>query len=191
LAASCGGGGTPAPSPVIVPPPAPAPLQTIAELTAGRVGTGVGNVALPIGQSVQVLQGPFASIRFSWQRYVGFSPGPSASGSLYIFSQEYQGPIRGLSPSAPGFVAVSTSVQDEEYVFSDAVTLQPGTTYWFYSSDQTAVILSTDNRQESLYPGGDMYVSNGERFVVFYPFGEGRGRVDANFVLRGRPVTAR
>jgi hypothetical protein len=92
-----------------------------------------------------------------------------------------------LSASVEGFVAVSTSVADEEYVFDATITIQPGT-YWFYSNDQTATLLTSDGRQD-LYPDGEMYSPGvGNRFAVFHTTMQGTDHHDANFVLRGRPV---
>jgi hypothetical protein len=106
---------------------------------------------------------------------------------VFLLDREYAGRIADLSPAVEGFVAVSTSAVNDEYVFDSAVVVQPNTKYWFYSNDQRDVLYSSNGNQD-LYPDGEMYASNTMRFVVFYPFGRGTERVDANFVLKGRPV---
>jgi hypothetical protein len=105
---------------------------------------------------------------------------------VFLLNREYLGPVADLSPSVEGFVAVATGVNDE-YVFDTALVLQTGT-YWFYSNDQTEMLLSSDGRQD-VYADGEMYVrSVGDRFAVFYPSTQRTERIDANFLLQGRPV---
>jgi len=182
----CGGDAPSNPSPTPPPPAPPLPIQTIAEFTSGRTTGGGGIPPLVLGQSVTIRQGPFNSLRFSWQRSVGQ---PSATGRVFLLSQEYLGPVADLSTSVDGFVATSTSVVDDEYVFDNTITVQPGTRYWFYTNDQTATLLSSDGRQD-LYADGEMYVSSvGNRFAVFYATMQRTDPHDANFVLRGRAVS--
>jgi hypothetical protein len=187
LIAGCGGSNeSPGSSPT---PPSP-PIETIAEFTVGRVQAGGGLPPLVLGQSVIVLrQGSFNSLRFQWQRFgAGGAIMGSATGRVFLLNREYLGPVRDLSSSVDGFVAVSTSIVDDEYVFENAIAVQPGVKYWFYSNDQGHTLLASDGNQD-LYTSGEMYVASvGDRFAVFYPFGRGTERVDANFILRGRPV---
>lgn len=93
-----------------------------------------------------------------------------------------------MSPSVAGFVAVSASIADDEYVFDSAITVQPGR-YWFYTNDQTTSSLITSDGLQDLYPDGELYVASvGDRFAVMYTTREQTDRRDANFRLRGRPV---
>src|SRR5262245_16926941 len=186
LLVGCGGGDSQSSPPPTAPTPAPAPpapIQTIVEHTGGRVQSGGGIPPLARGQSVIIRQGPFNSLRFSWQRSgTGGTPVSSATGRVYLLSREYLGPVADLSASVDGFIAVSTSVAEDEYVFDAAIAIQAGT-YWFYSNDQTATLLSSDGRQD-LYSDGEMYVlSVGSRFAVFHTTMQGTDPHDANFVL--------
>lgn len=85
-------------------------------------------------------------------------------------------------------MAVTATVVNDEYLFDTAVTLQTGTKYWFYTNDQTSsFLLSSDHRQD-LYPDGDLYERVGPNnfWGISTTLGQ---RLDANFVLRGRPVS--
>lgn len=182
---------SPSPTPTPTPPaPPPAPIQTIAESTAGRTSNGGGFPLIVFGQSVTVRNGPFNSLRFSWHRLEGggTTSVPTASGRLFLLSQEYLGPVPGLSPSVAGFVAVTATVVADEYVFDDATTLQPGSKYWFYTNDQTSLFLASSDHRFDLYPDGDLYERVGPNnfFGISTTLGQ---RIDANFVLRGRPVS--
>ena len=143
-----------------------------------------------VGQSVTIRQSAFNAIRFTWQRYAeGVNMGPivaAATGRLFLLNREYAGPIPDLSPSVDGFVAMAAAANDE-YVFDETLVLQPGR-YWFYSNDQTNSIVASNGNRD-LYTDGEMYaLGPNNRFVVYFPNGVTTERVDANFVLRGRPV---
>jgi hypothetical protein len=114
---------------------------------------------------------------------------PTAKGKLYVLDREYVGRIADLSPSVEGMIGVSAPAVDDEYVFADAVTLQPGTKYWFYTMDHTSGLVLTSLGNPDLYPDGEMYAPNGDRFAVFFYTPQRTERIDVNFVLRGRRVS--
>lgn len=150
-----------------------------------------GGIPPPVlRQSFTIKQGPFNSLRFSWQRSgVQGTPVPVATGRVFLLDREYPSRITDLSPSVASFIAVSEPAANDEYVFDSAIVVQPGTRYWFYTNDQTTSLLLTSDGHQDLYADGDMYVPGGDRFVVFYWLGRDTDRVDANFVLRGRATS--
>jgi hypothetical protein len=147
----------------------------LVDVRAGTVGTF--NWA---GQSVTTPPGgPFNNIRFNWYTFSGT---PTAFGTLYVLTQEYLGLPSGLGPSTPGFVASSDSIVDNVYRFAPAVTLNGGTQYWFYTDTQGSFVTSFS---ESIYAGGDLYLTG----VSTLPFHKAMGGpgifLDANFTLSG------
>lgn len=185
LVAACSDN-TVAPS-AAAPSATPRPIQIVAEFTRGGVPVGGGGTSY-VGQSVTVPSGQFNGLRFFWQRRAATGIVPVAMGRLFLFNQEYQGPIADMGPSALGFVAVSAPATSDEYVFPEAVTVQSGAKYWFYSEALASDFLSTDAGLGDQYQGGDQYAPGpGPGWVRAIVSGT-TDRLDANFVLRGRPV---
>ncbi len=187
-AAACGK----APTPTSPSPTAAARVETIVDVPLVSVTEAtVGTWNYP-GQSVTIPGGAYNNIRFNWYTHRRES---AAFGTLYILSQEYLGLPRDLA-SAAGLVGRAASTGSGEYVFAPDVTLNGGTTYWFYGDAQGAFVTSFDL---DLYRGGDLYVTG----IHSAPFrkvpASGRmveGRfvpgpagvfTDANFKLQGTP----
>jgi hypothetical protein len=155
-------------------------IQTIVELNAPG-GFPYGPQVL--AQSVTVPAGSYNNIRFRW----GLGAfGPPASGTLYILSQEVQGGVSGLGPSAPGFVARSLRITDGDYIFDSAVTLRGAAKYWF--ATDTPIYFMTSQGVSDVYNGGDLYVASNpplegpfSRLYMSNP----SERFDANFRLAG------
>ena len=122
--AACGGATSPA-SPASARPGDVKTLMDVTtglEVTSGQVGTF--NFA---GQSFVVPEaGTYSSIRFHWYTY---QRTPAAFGTLTLLTQEYLGLPREVGPSTPGFVARSERIVDNQYVFSDSVSIIGGTKY--------------------------------------------------------------
>jgi hypothetical protein len=114
------------------------------------------------GQSVTIPAGmTIDNVRFNWFATSGTGPvtdtssqKPAAFGTLYILNAEYLGVPGGL-PSAPGFVAKSSSIVDGQYVFASGVKLTAGK-YWFYTDTQGAFVTGFF---KDTYTGGDLYVT--------------------------------
>ena len=153
IAAGCGEAATPAsPSP----PAAPVTLQTVVELpvhepiadvTAGSVGTD----NYP-GQSVYVPWGVYSHLRFQWYTRTRQA---AAFGKLYLLTQEFLGRPVDL-PNATGIVAVTSVIEQGEFVFDPALQLSGAKTYWFYADAFGAYSTSFDI---DTYSGGVGYVT--------------------------------
>lgn len=111
-------------------------------LTVGGYGRGQ-SVFTPTG-------GPWTNITFCFSGSDGTAEGqsfdpmcaaefwrdpryPFQPGRLFVLTQEYWGTMGGLSPATPGFLAVSSTIVDERWVFGSELTLAPLTWYYFYS----------------------------------------------------------
>lgn len=187
-AASPAGGGT---TPVI---------SAIVDVTADLldVTTGFTGTDNWVGQSVTIPgSGTYSNLRFNWYHYNPAGT-PVAFGTLYLLTQEYTGLSSGLGPTAPGFVARSEAVKDNQYVFPAAVTVAGGKRYWFYSDTRGRF---TTSFNKDIYGGGDLYVTGyptnpftkAQASWLLLPSGEylkpapGTG-VDANFKLQGAAI---
>lgn len=146
------GGATPPASPASARPGDVRTLMDVTtglEVTSGQVGTF--NFA---GQSFVVPEaGTYSSIRFHWYTY---QRTPVAFGTLTLLTQEYLGLPREIGPSTPGFVARSERIADNQYVFSDNISIVGGTKYWVYTDSQGSFAGSFD---QDIYPGGDLYLT--------------------------------
>ena len=57
-----------------------------------------------------------------------------AAGTAFLLNVPYTGTPAELSPSAPGFLADTSTITGGQYVFANGVELQPGTTYYIYEN---------------------------------------------------------
>jgi hypothetical protein len=95
--------------------------------------------------------GPWDSLTFNF--YSGEFPSPIspiAQGTGYLLTEQYTGDPANLSSSTPGFLATSTGISSNEYVFASSVELLPGTKYFFYenasfNADNDAFVPSTSS----------------------------------------------
>jgi hypothetical protein len=79
--------------------------------------------------------GPWDSLTFNF--YSGEFPSPIspiAQGTGYLLTEQYTGDPANLSNSTPGFLAASTGISNNEYVFASSVELLPATEYFFYEN---------------------------------------------------------
>jgi hypothetical protein len=79
--------------------------------------------------------GPWDSLTFNF--YSGEFPSPIspiAEGTGYLLTQQYNGDPANLSNATPGFLAASTGISNNEYVFASSVELLPATEYFFYEN---------------------------------------------------------
>jgi hypothetical protein len=106
---------------------------TIATVTGG---TGVGTYVYQ-GQSFTVSgTGSYDDIDFN---FYDTSNNPLAAGTGYLFSSVYNGTPGALSTATANLLGTATS-GGGEYTFAPTLTLQAGTTYYFY---ENAVITDT------------------------------------------------
>jgi hypothetical protein len=103
--------------------------------------------------------GPFDDITFNF--FLGGNA--FASGTAYLFSAAYTGSPDGLSTASD--LATSTGVADNEYVFSDSVTLQADTTYYVFEDTQV------DHLDIELNDGPDGSYNSGEAGLAFHSEG--------------------
>ncbi len=127
------------------------------------------------GVSFTTPSGPsFNNITFNW--FSNFpATTPAAYGTLFILTQVYLGAPNGLSTATPGFLAQSQSISGGQYVFNPSFTIQPNTTYFFYSNGAGQVAFGAP------VAGQTGFASGGGPFLDF---------TGVNFRLSGTPVTA-
>lgn len=68
-------------------------------------------------------------IAFSW---LGDNSAPVASGTLFLMEWEWIGLPEDLSPERLGYIAQSTGIVNNAYVFDPSVQLDPNKQYWVY-----------------------------------------------------------
>jgi hypothetical protein len=150
-------------------------------LSFGVGQTGGGSAQDPGISVVTPSGGPWNNITFNfYQSSAGASPGSSyAIGSLFLLSQVYAGTPQALSPSTSGFIAQAFG-NGSVYTFSNSITLQPSTRYYFFA-------------ELGLTAGASTYVSSGSGDVTAnLSYGSGNGNLnftarpfDINFSLNG------
>jgi hypothetical protein len=150
------------------------PLHAVTLVT----NTAGSNLATDvIGQSVTTpTGGPFNNITFN---FYDASNNPEAVGDLFILTQGYLGTPAALSSATTGFLAESTGISANHYVFASSVTLQSNTQYFFYADTTFTISGSASNP----YAGGQAYATDNPSspFVAFPPS-------DVNFTLSGTAV---
>ena len=88
--------------------------------------------------------GPWDNVTFSWLlsgTVGGPSDRPRAYGNLFVFDQPFTGMPSDLINAhlLPGFLGQSVSIVADHYILPPALTLQPGTPYFFYADEADAV----------------------------------------------------
>jgi hypothetical protein len=147
---------------------------------------GSGTIAL--GQSLTTpAGGPWNNLTFNWFNTGGApnpgTPNPIAVGTLFLLSQEYLGTPGALNAATAGYIAQSQNIASGMYVFGPGATIQPNTTYFFYTN-QTVPNNSGDG---DVIPGSAYgNVGSGGTYVKL-PGGT-LGGVDARFRLQGSVV---
>ena len=143
-------------------------------------GNHQDDFALYVGQQATTPSGgPWHDLTFNFFSDIPATT-PSATGTLFLLSQQYLGPPSGLSSATSGFIAESTGIAGNAYVFDPSVTIQPNTSYWFYSPTQ--------------FPPDDPSFGNlvsGEQFYSSESAGSNFGAVastSSNFRLSGDVV---
>jgi hypothetical protein len=143
--------------------------STIASVSGG---TGIGYDVYQ-GQSFTVAgTGTYDDIDFN---FYDASNNPVAAGTGYLFSSVYGGTPGGLSTTTAGLLGTATS-GGGEYTFAPTLTLQAGTTYYFY---ENAVI--TDS-------GGNAGPNAYFTFSSTSDYG-GNALGSSNFLVTGQPTS--
>jgi hypothetical protein len=132
-----------------------------------------------IGQEVTTPSGgPWNNLTFNYFSNVPATT-PSASGHVFLLTQTYTGTPHGLNTLTPGFVAESTGIVANKYVFDSGVTIQPNHSYYFYNDSNPAE--SGSNSVESGFPLFFAGSADGNYGPLAGP--------EANFSLAGTPVS--
>ena len=76
--------------------------------------------------------GPWGNITFNFFSDVDPASTPLAAGDAFLLTQEYLGPVSGLSSATPGFLAESTGISGGKYTFDWSLMLSGNTEYWIY-----------------------------------------------------------
>jgi hypothetical protein len=101
----------------------------IVQYTAGDSNTET----LIFGESFTTPGGaPWDDITFNYYSNDNPVTTPSAAGNAFLLTQEYLGTPSALSSSTPGFLAESTGISGEAWIFNPSVVLNPDTEYWLY-----------------------------------------------------------
>jgi hypothetical protein len=156
-------------------------------LSATIVGNSSGSNTLTagyFGQSFTTAAGnSYDTLSFSWLRSDGTTK--LADGNLFLLTQEYLSSPASLSSSTSGFVAQSTGISNNEYIFNPSVTIAPLTKYWVYMGS-AAAISSVGLSNSDTFAGGNLYFQQGSASSNYSNFATG----DTNFVLSSNAVTA-
>jgi hypothetical protein len=108
-------------------------------ITSFTAGINSANSTNFFGQEVTTPSGgPWNNLTFNYFSDVPATT-PSALGHVFLLTQAYTGTPQGLSSATPGFVAESTGVVANQYVFASGVTIQPNTAYYFYNDSTPPV----------------------------------------------------
>lgn len=103
----------------------------IIDCTSGTGNTGT-YPTLYLGQSFTTPTGAgWTDITF---KFFDGNDAALAEGDLFLLTQRYSGVVNALSSSTDGFLAQSTGISDNAWIFDSAVTLQADTQYWAYST---------------------------------------------------------
>ena len=110
--------------------PSPVAASTITSYT-----TSIGYNNYAPGQSFTTpVGGPWNNLTFNWFYDVNGAIVPTAAGSLFLLTQEYFGTPAGLSAATPGFLATTSSISGDMWLFDPSVTILGATQYFFYSN---------------------------------------------------------
>lgn len=93
--------------------------------------SGSSNAQTPGQQVTTPSGGPWNNLIFNF--YDATVGDPYASGDLYLLTTSYLGVPSALSTDTPGFLAKATA-SSNLWVFDSLISLNPGTTYYFYMS---------------------------------------------------------
>ena len=156
--------------------PSPVAASTITSYTAS---IGYNNYAP--GQSLTTpVGGPWNNLTFNWFYSVDGVLVPAAAGSLFLLTQEYFGTPAGLSAATPGFLATTSNISGNMWLFDPSVTIVGATQYFFYSNSPLFHTVDVD-----VYPGTYYisYLGSAYSLPAFSSF-------DADFALAGTLTTA-
>ena len=149
-----------------------ASADTIASNGSGGNGTS-GNA---FGQSVTTPGGgPWSDIIFN---FYTSSSNPYANGSLYLLDHQYLGTPANLSSQTNLGVGTASG---GTWTFDPSVTLQPGSTYWFYMDTASGSTVLSYSASDP-YSGGNMYYSTGSSTFT------NATSLDTVFLLQGTQV---
>jgi hypothetical protein len=161
---------------------APALAATIVSNTSG--GNLLGGSGYEGHSFTTPADNSYNTLSFSW-----LSPGgttPLAAGNLFLLTNEYLSSPANLSASTPGFVAQSTGIVNNAYIFNPSVTINPLTQYWVYMGGVSA--LAGGGFGGNTLPGGQAYEQFGSSTGNY--FSSGGGSLDFNFTLSGNVAAA-
>jgi hypothetical protein len=159
------------------------PLAIWADVIAEQLIQGDKAESIALGQSlITPAGGPWNDLTFNWfdtggAPYPGI-PNPIATGTLFLLSQEYLGTPGALSAATGGYIAYSQSIAGGMYIFDPNVTLQPSTTYFFFTNQTVP-----DNSGDGNSIPGSAYGNVGSGGTYVYLGGN-----DARFRLQGNLV---
>ncbi len=136
------------------------------------------------GQSFTTAAGnSYDTLSFGWLGSNGTTK--LADGNLFLLTQEYSSSPARLSSSTSGFVAQSTGISNNEYIFNPSVTIAPLTKYWVYMGS-AGIVSGVGFSTSDTFAGGNLYYQEFSASLNYNNFTAG----DANFVLSGNAVTA-
>jgi len=108
----------------------PASADILVQNTSGSAGIATAyfgeSFTTPTG-------GPFTNIAFNFYSDIP-ATAPVAGGTAFLLSQEYLGSPSALGVGTSGFLAASTSIVNNQYVFGASLVLQGGTKYYLYEN---------------------------------------------------------
>ncbi len=100
----------------------------------------------------------YAGLTFNFYlRQAGLPAYAPANITYYLLSKEFLGRNDQLNPSTPGFIARTTGVVGDQWLFDPSVILRGNTQYWLYGSGVFNADIPGTFAVGSTYAGGQMY----------------------------------
>lgn len=128
----------------------------------------------------------YAGLTFNFYQWglPGLPAFAPATQTYFLLNREFLGRNDQLNTSTPGFIATTTGVRGDQWVFDPSVTLLGNTQYWLYGSGDFRVPISGTFAVGSGYSGGQIYaagVGDGNRFSA-------DPRFDMAFTIHSNPA---
>jgi hypothetical protein len=104
----------------------------------------------------------YSNLSFNFYQWdVGLPAYAPATQTYFLLNKEFLGRNDQLSAATPGFMATTTGVSGDQWVFDPSVTLLGNTQYWLYGNGSYDVSTLGTFAVGSTYSGGQLYASGG------------------------------
>ncbi len=156
-----------------------------ADIIASNGPSGGGNSSFPgVSLTTAATGGAWGNLAFNFYDTNGNA---EASGNLFILTSQYLGSPTNLSTSTTGFLAESSGVSSNQWIFASGVTLDSNTTYWFVV-DEGFSHNTPSGRGGNSDPGAEAYFASSA--TSNYSSSGGVGGANWDYTLTGISVNA-